>query len=163
MFALRTANTADEARLDIKAGGFWAKWVTAFFDVRVTHVNSNSNSKHTTAEIFKSQEQEKKRKYHQRVIEVEQGHFTPLIFGTNGGIGSEGQLFLKKLATGLSIQQDESYASVMTWLRTKLSFVILKSVHTCIRGSRTPFKKPSYYADTNAVEDCALNVFSAGL
>ena len=36
IFALRSANTSDEARLDIKAGGFWSKGVTAFFDVCVT-------------------------------------------------------------------------------------------------------------------------------
>ena len=37
---LRSAVTSSEARLDIKAGGFWARGVTAFFDVRVTHFNS---------------------------------------------------------------------------------------------------------------------------
>ena len=37
---LRSAVTSSEARLDIKAGGFWSRGVTAFFDVRVTHVNS---------------------------------------------------------------------------------------------------------------------------
>ena len=37
---LRSAVTSPEARLDIKAGGFWARGVTAFFDIRVTHVNS---------------------------------------------------------------------------------------------------------------------------
>ena len=41
------------------------------------------------AEIFKEQEDEKKRKYQQRVLDVEMGSFTPLIFGTNGGIGTE--------------------------------------------------------------------------
>ena len=163
VFALRSANTSDEARLDIKAGGFWEKGVTAFFDVRVTHVNSNSNQNKMTADIFKAQEKEKKRKYLQRIIEVEHGQFTPLVFGTNGGIGAECELFLKKLANGLSKKQDESYSSVMTWLRTKLSFEILKSVHVCVRGSRAPFKKPSYEEAIDTVEDCALNIFSAGL
>ena len=47
----------------MKAGGFWTPGGTAFFDVRVTHVNSRSNQgKHTTT-IFKKQENEKKRKY----------------------------------------------------------------------------------------------------
>ena len=39
-FALRSANTSEEARLDIKAAGFLSRGVNAFFDVRVTHVNS---------------------------------------------------------------------------------------------------------------------------
>ena len=55
----------------MKAGGFWTPGVTAFFDVRVTHVNSWSNQGKYTATIFKEQENEKKRKYSQRVMDVE--------------------------------------------------------------------------------------------
>ena len=42
-FHLRSAVTSSDARLDIKAGEFWSRGVTAFFDVRVTHVNSRCN------------------------------------------------------------------------------------------------------------------------
>ena len=73
-----------EARLDMKAGGFWTPGVTAFFDVRVTHVTSLSNQGEHTATIFKQQENEKKRKYNQRVTDVEMVTFTPLVFGTDG-------------------------------------------------------------------------------
>ena len=59
-FNLRTAVTSPEARLDFKAGGFWSRGVTAFFDVRVTHVNSKCNQGKTTSTIFKEQEAEKK-------------------------------------------------------------------------------------------------------
>ena len=54
--------------IDMKAGGFWTPGVTAFFDVRVTHVNSRSNQGKHTATIFKEQENEK-RKYNQRVMD----------------------------------------------------------------------------------------------
>ena len=160
-FIFRTANTSEESRLDIKAGGFWSKGVNAFFDVRVSHINSPSNQNRTTEQIFKSHEQEKKRKYNQRILDVEQGHFTPLVFGTNGGIGEEGNRFLKRLSELLSIRQNETYANVMTWLRTKLSFEILKSVHVSIRGSRTPYKRSNM--NNEAIDDFALNVFNAGL
>ena len=59
-FNLRSAVTSPEARLDLKAGGFWSREVTAFFDVRVTHVNSKSNQGKATSTIFKMQEEEKK-------------------------------------------------------------------------------------------------------
>ena len=86
VFNLQSTVKSREARLDMKAGGFWTTGVTAFFDVRVTHVTSRSNQGEHTATILKQQENEKKRKYNQRVQDVEMGIFTPLVFGTNGGM-----------------------------------------------------------------------------
>ena len=104
-FHLRSTVASSEARLDIKAGGFWARGETAFFDVRVMHVNSKYYQSKPTLEVFKEQEEEKKRKYQQRVLDVEMGSFTP-----------------DKIA-----QKDtEPYHIVITWLR---------SVHVCIKGS----------------------------
>ena len=94
-FHLRSAVTSSEARLDIKAGGFWVRGVTAFFDVSVTHVNSKCYQNKPTPEVFKEQEEEKKRKYQQRVLDVEMGSFTPLVFGTNGGMGKRVSAVLK--------------------------------------------------------------------
>ena len=79
IFNLQSTVTSRKARLDIKAGGFWTPGVTACFDVRVTHVNSRSNQGKHTAMIFKEQENEKKRKYNQRMMDVEMGTFTPLV------------------------------------------------------------------------------------
>jgi len=69
-----------------EARGFWSRGVTAFFDVRVTHVSSKCNQGKATSTIFKEQEEEKKRKYQQRVLDIETGFFTPLVFRTNGGM-----------------------------------------------------------------------------
>ena len=82
---LRSATTSSDPRLDVKAGSFWSRGETAFFDVRVTHVNSKTNQGKPTAAMFKEQESEKKRKYQQRVLEVEMGSFTPLIFEPTAG------------------------------------------------------------------------------
>ena len=140
VFNLQSTVTSRQARLDMKAGGFWTPGVTTFFDVRVTHVNSRSNQGKHTATIFKEQENEKKRKYNQRVMDVEMGTFTPLVFGTNGGMGLDCQNFLRTLANKLSTKNNEPYASVISWLRIQLSFAILRTVHRCVRGSRYPFK-----------------------
>ena len=96
-------------------------------DVRVTHVNSRSNQGKYTATIFKEQESENKRKYNQRVMDVEMGTFTPLVFGTNGGMGLDCQNFLRTLANKLSTKNDEPYASVISWLRIQLSFLYIKN------------------------------------
>ena len=51
VFNLQSTVTSRQARLDMKAGGFWTPRVTAFLDVRVTHVNYRSNQgKYTTTE-----------------------------------------------------------------------------------------------------------------
>ena len=53
-FNLRSAVTSPEARLDFKAEGFWSRGVTAFFDFRVTHVNSKCNKGKTTSASLRS-------------------------------------------------------------------------------------------------------------
>ena len=61
-FNLRSTVISPEARLDMKAGGFWSRGVTALFDVRVTHVNSKCNQGKATSTIFKEQKKKKKRR-----------------------------------------------------------------------------------------------------
>ena len=51
------------------------------------------------------------------------------------------QTFLSNLADKLSRNNVELYASAISWLETCISFAISKSLHTCLRGSRTPFHK----------------------
>ena len=140
IFNLQSTVTSREARLDMKAGGFWKPGVTAFFDVRVTHVNSRSSQGKQTATIFKEQENEERRKYNQRVMDVEMGTFTPLVFGTNGGMGLDCQNFLRTLANKLSSKNNEPYGSVISWLLIQLSFAISRTVNRYVRGSRYPFK-----------------------
>ena len=93
VFDLRSTVTSHEARLDIKAGSFWPRGETAFFDVRVTHVNSTCNQNKSTESIFMEHEKEKKRKYQQRVIDVEMGSFTPTGFWHERRNGERMQTF----------------------------------------------------------------------
>ena len=142
----------------MKVGGFWSRGVTAFFYVRVTHVNSKCNQGKATSTIFQEQKEEKKRRYQQRVLDVEMGSFTPLVFGTNGGMGADCNCFLKRLAEKLSEKNEEPYHITITWIRTLLSFGILRFVHTCVRGSRTPFHK---IPRGDFIDKCPLNASQA--
>ena len=54
----------------------------------------------------------------------------------------------------------EKYDIIITWLRTRISFEILKSVNLCIRGSRTPFRKRD---ESEMLNDFRLNVLAADL
>ena len=136
-FWLASTNTDDGARLDVRARGYWNARQDAFFDVRVFHPNAPSNRSRSLAAIYKKHEDEKKRAYGQRVLEIEHGVFTPLVLSTSGGMDRETQTFHKRLADLLSLKCDMPYSSLMGWLRCKLSFAILRSAVMCIRGSRS--------------------------
>ena len=111
-----------------------------------------------TSEVSKEQEEEKKRNYQQRVLDVEMGSFTPLVFGTNGGMGNECQRFSKHLADKIAQKDTDPYHIVITWLRTQISFKLFRSVHACVRGSRTPFR-----SKIEQSLHCKINVASADI
>ena len=135
VFAITLSNSCDEARLDVSVRGFWQRGQCAFYDVRVFNPFAKSHQKLDTA--FRSNEKEKKRQYNQRVIEVEHGSFTPLIFTPYGGNGREAEQFIPELALKLSEKKQLEYSMVMHWLRAKLFFNLLRSAVLYLRGSRT--------------------------
>ena len=97
----------------MKAEGFWTLGVTAFFDVRVTHVNFRTDKGKQAATIFREQENEKRRKYNQRVMDVEMETFTPLLINTNEGMGADSQNFLRALGEKISRKRNESYTPTL--------------------------------------------------
>ena len=135
-----TAILTDDARLDVRARGFWREGQNAFFDVRITNANSTSQQNSTIKSVLRKHETEKKRNYNRRVMEVEHGTFTPLVFTTTGVMGHECSIFHKNLAEKLSQKKNERYDVIMRYLRVKLSFLALKSTLLCLRGSRTVSK-----------------------
>ena len=110
-FGLRSASTADsEARLDIAASGFFGgRFERAFFDVRVFSPFARSNHWGTLNAVYRRQEQEKRRKYGQRVRELEHASFVPLVFTCTGGAGPAATTFLKRLADRISSTHQLSY------------------------------------------------------
>ena len=84
---------------------------------------------------YKKHEDEKKRTYGQRVLEIEHGVFTRLY--SQLGMGREAQTFYKRLADLLSLKRDVPYSTLMGWLRCKLPFAILRSAVMCIQRSRS--------------------------
>ena len=69
-------------------------------------------------------------------MEVENSSFTPLVFGTNGGVGSKCSIFLATLAEKLNVVMGEDVNVTMEWLRDKLSFEVLRSALLCVRGPK---------------------------
>ena len=130
-------NQSNEARLDVRARGFWRRGQNAFFDVRVTNADAASQIGQSIPSILQKHEREKKRHYNQRVMDIDQGSFTPLVFTVNGSMGTECQRYHKSLAEQISSKTGESYANVISYIRCKLSFMVIRSAILCLRGSRS--------------------------
>ena len=109
----------------------------AFFDVRVTNPDCASQQNSTLKAILQKHELEKKRGYNKRIMEVEHGSFTPLVFTSTGVMSHECSIFHKALAEKISTKQGERYEEVLRYMRVKLSFLALKSTLLCLRGSRS--------------------------
>ena len=73
---------AADSRLNIHARGFLERQDSAFFDVRVCYPNAVSYKGLITKQIYPQHKSERKRMWASRVLEVEQGSFTPLVFTT---------------------------------------------------------------------------------
>ena len=75
-----STNREDAAKLDIVARDFWRPSQRAFFDICVFNANAQSNISRNIEETFSHHEREKARQYCDRIVNVDHGSFTPLIF-----------------------------------------------------------------------------------
>ena len=76
----RTANTTNEARLEIRARGVWERGLQAFLDWRVFDPNVYRYLNKSLQQYHLMNEQERKRAYNERVLQIEHGTFAPLLF-----------------------------------------------------------------------------------
>ncbi|PFX29938.1 hypothetical protein AWC38_SpisGene5265 [Stylophora pistillata] len=129
-------HTSQDTRLDVLARGFWERQKSAYFDVRVFHPYADSYREKTSEQVFKQHENEKKRKYACRVLEIKQGSFTPLTVSTTGGMGTKCKIYHKRLAELIFIKKCETYSTTMSWIRAKISFAFLRCALLCLRGTR---------------------------
>ena len=87
--------------------------------------------------------------YASRMLEVEQGSFTPLVFSTTGGMADECKRYHSKLAELLSTKKSEDYSTTMSCIRAKVSFALLRSALLCLRGSRCMRRAPFNITDSD--------------
>ena len=128
--------TEDGARLDIRTRGFWGPMDCTYFDVRVFNPRAQSNGTQDIPRTYIKHEEEKKKNYLHRIIEVEKASFTPLVMSTTGGLGQEFSKTLKQLATKKSRKTGYTYQECIRYLRVRLSFSMVRSITCSIRGYR---------------------------
>ena len=132
--------------------GFLERQRAVFFDVRICHPNADSYKELNPKQIYKLHVDEKKRKYASRIIEVENGTFTPLVFTTTGGMSQECQRYHCRLAKLISSKKQKDYATTIAWIRTKVSFAILRTALVCLRGTRLRRRKTNVQENDLEIE-----------
>ena len=158
----RGSNRAQDARLDIRARGFWDPQSSAFFDVRVCHPNAESYRDQEPQQIYRIHENDKKGLYSRRVLDVEHGSFTPLVFITTGGMGKECIRYHSRLAELIAAKKGEQYTQTISWIRAKTSFALLRSALVCLRGSRVKRRTAFDYNNCDieiAAAEGAIDIF----
>ena len=80
-----------------------------FYDVRVFHSSAATNQCQIVEASCKKHENEKKRTFNARVIEVEKETFNPLVFSTTCRMWKEANRFLKRVTILISYKKGNLY------------------------------------------------------
>ena len=115
-----------------------------------------SNSRSSLNATYRHHESLKRRSYEQRVREVEHGSFTPLVFSATGGMVPAATIAYKSLASLLADKRQQTYNKTISWLRCSLSFSLVISAVSCVRGARSSFHHP-FRSDANVPLDVAIS------
>ena len=57
--------------------------------------------------------------------------FTPLCFSIDGILGTETDIFIRRLGDKLSTKWEKPYSAMAGWVPSGLSFVVLRDSHCC--------------------------------
>ena len=120
--------TSEDARLDVSAVGFWRPQERTFLDVRIFDPNCKTYIGKDPQDVYKLHENAKKNDYCDRVLQVERGSLTPLIFSTTGGEGKEAQRFHQHLAALIAEKRGEKYGVVRSFIRRRIRFSLLRTL-----------------------------------
>ena len=158
----KSAIVSDDARSDLRVRGFWSNMRNAFFEFRVVYPYARSYADQDPLTLLRSQQQARKREYEQRVRDIEDGDFTPMIMTSLGGMGPDMSMAVKHLASMWSEKRGENYSTVLNVLRCKLAFAVARAALVCLRGSRCPWPTRAAFNPMDDVElaygeACAAN------
>ena len=134
-FTLRSTITDEQARLDVVASGLYGgRFEKTFLDVRVFNPFASSNPIPTIAGRYKKHEDEKRRCYESRVINVEDASFVPVVFSTTGGQGKAAAALYARIAAMLADKRGEHFSVLMALISATLAFALVRAAVACLRG-----------------------------
>jgi hypothetical protein len=133
-------NQRNEDRGDILIRGLWERGTDAIIDVRVTDVDTKSKRSKDPHKVLAAHEREKKKKYIGTCLE-QRRHSSPFVVSTDGLLGKEVKMLLKKLSARLAEKWEKYCSEVCGHVNARMSIAIVRATHLCLRGSRIPTSK----------------------
>ena len=101
------------------------------------HCTSNSANMNSRSSIFSGAAFFLNPRKAIKVLNVENGNFTPLVLLTSGGMSKECKRFINRLANLQARRKGaQEYGDVVRVLRTKLRLALLKTTLIALRGHR---------------------------
>ena len=135
-----------------------------YTDIRVFNPLAPTNSAVPLDTALKRLEQEKKRCYNERVLEVEQSSFCPLVFSVTGAMGNEAEKFYRRLAHLLAERTNQEYTDTIRYIRQRLSFTLLRTTVISLRGHRGNKLTKSREYKSNLIDiNLLYNTFNSNL
>ena len=123
--------------VDIRTEGFWERGQQAFYDLRAFDPDIWRYLNRSLQQYHVMNEQERKRAYNERILQIDHGTFTLLVFSMNDSMGRECQKFYSQLTQMISEKRDLPQSTSSNWIRRKVCCGLLKSSQLCLRGSIT--------------------------
>ena len=128
----KSSNTSNQARADVSARGLWINGQTAFCDVRVFNPLARCHLHHSLPAVHKKNENEKKWEYNQRILQMEHGSFTPLVFSCFGRMSRECSSIFLHTAERLANRRKEPKSKTSAWIKARLNFALIQSMLLCL-------------------------------
>ena len=133
-YSRENRNGGRESRL-VRALNFWVTGLTSIFWHNCFWPFRSEMQEPRVDNVLRKEWNWKKRQYKERLLEVEHGSFTPLVFSSNGGMGRECFTFYKRLSETFA----EKNKQPIYWQQTRseqnyrFSSVVNKSLHLWVQ------------------------------
>ncbi len=124
---------------DLGVRDVWQPQDLTLLDIRVIDTDATSYQTRAVKSVLRDAETSKKRKYSTACTD-RRAAFTPFIVSVDGTLGSEATTFIRRLSERLSLKWSRPYSNVTHWVRTRLSFAMLRATSNCLRGNRVKWR-----------------------
>ena len=143
-----TATSPPSCKGDLLVEGLFTPQEECILDITVINPDQIDAIKHGDIHTYLLQrENDKKRKY----LEPCKSHrrtFIPFAASCDGVLASEAKSVMQHLAGKLATKWSRPYSVVKSYVNTRISISLVRSMHRCLRGTRIPapqISNPCFY------------------